>query len=202
MGCTSSVSEAITISIIFLDVDGVLNSAQTQMCGIDTVHLNHLGYIMKHTDHPCKIVLSTTWRNNKHTKQQLLNTLQSKLDIKDIHGLVIGSTPSLQSPRAIEIHQYFKINQKKLAKKYRIMSWIALDDMNLDKPNQTCKDIMQGHFVKVNSQYGLRMDHAKMAINILNGNESANAEYTQQINQKEAEIEAKYQSLYAKYDVH
>eukprot|EP01084_Bolivina_argentea_P224004 378881_1 len=200
MGCVGSTAELQVISVIFLDVDGVLNSVQTQMCGIDKVHLNHLQYIIDNSEYACKIVLSTTWRNNENTKKQLLNTLERELNIDNVNDLVIGSTPSLDNAqRANEIDKYFKVNKKFLSKMYNIISWVALDDMNLDKPNEECKKIMDGHFVKVNSEYGLSLDHAKMAVNILNGNEDANAEYKQEINEKEAEIEAKYMSLYAKY---
>ena len=201
MGCGGSAVELQSISIIFLDVDGVLNSVQTQMCGIDKVHLDNLDYIIKHSDNQCKIVLSTTWRNNENTKQQLLDTLQKELNIEgDINDFVIGSTPLLSNKqRANEIDGYFKINKKILNKRYKIESWVALDDMSLDKPNDECKQIMKGHFVKINSEFGLTADHAKMAVNILNGNESANAQYMQEIDKKEAEIDAQTAALYAKY---
>lgn len=201
MGCSGSTDNLNSISIIFLDVDGVLNSAQTNMCGIDKEHLDNLDYVIKNTNFECKIVLSTTWRNNENTKKQLLQTLQTELKVDgDINDFVIGSTPLLDGKqRANEINQYFKINKKDLNKTYKIESWVALDDMALDKPNQECQQIMKGHFVKINSEFGLSLNHAKMAVNILNGNESANDQYLESVNKKEAEIDAQTAALYAKY---
>ncbi len=198
MGCTGSAPELTLISIIFLDVDGVLNSVDSDI--IDKVHLDNLEYIINHSKFPCKIVLSTSWRKHENTKIELLDTLKSELNVDDIDNLVIGSTPLLEkSQRAIEIDRYFKLNRDVLNKKYKTESWVALDDMSLDKPNEECKQIMNGHFVKINCQYGLTLDQAKVALNILNGNESANDQYNQQLNQKEAEIEANVQALYTKY---
>ena len=74
-----------------------------------------------------------------------------------------------------------------------------LDDMALDKPNQQCQQIMNGHFVKINSEFGLTLDHAKMATNILNGYQAANDQYLENINKKEAAIDAQTSALYAKY---
>mmetsp|Transcript_56686 Transcript_56686/g.51005 ORF Transcript_56686/g.51005 Transcript_56686/m.51005 type:complete len:203 (-) Transcript_56686:86-694(-) len=201
MGCGGSTENLPSISIVFLDVDGVLNSAQTNMCGIDKEHLDNLDYIIRQTNNECKIVLSTTWRNNENSKQQLIQRLQTELKIDgDINDFVIGSTPLLHDKqRANEINQYFKVNRKQLNKTYNIESWVALDDMALDKPNEECKQIMKGHFVKINSEFGLSLTHAKMAVNILNGNESANAQYMETINKKEAEIDAQTAALYAKY---
>eukprot|EP01084_Bolivina_argentea_P126869 224521_1 len=170
MGCCAI--PALSISIVFLDVDGVLNSMETNMCGIDKVHMNHLKFIVSNTTHECKLILSTSWRTDEKLKQTLLDTLESELGIDNINDFVIGQTPYLVKQRAIEIDQYFITNKKMLSKKYMIESWIALDDTNIDGPTKECQTIMEGHFVKVDPEYGLTWDDAKLAIKMLNGSES------------------------------
>ena len=46
---------------------------------------------------------------------------------------------------------------------YKIESWIAIDDMNLEKPNNECKKIMNNHFVKIDPNQGLTLEKAKIA---------------------------------------
>eukprot|EP01084_Bolivina_argentea_P224003 378879_1 len=144
--CCKLSIDPIPISIIFLDIDGVLNtSADRQTMTIGNIQLKHLNYILVNSQYETKIVLSSNWRKRRHLRKYLCNTLKSYLNIKNIGDLVIGETPILlRQKRAIEIDAYFKINAKNLNKLYDIRSWVVLDDMNLDKTNEVCNKLIDG----------------------------------------------------------
>ena len=88
---------------------------------------------------------------------------------------VIGKTPYSAkkrlalSQRAIEIKQFLDKN----AEKYNVISWCALDDMDLyakgQKWEDECTAIMDGHFVKTDESKGITDKNAKQAILLLNG---------------------------------
>eukprot|EP01084_Bolivina_argentea_P019065 35469_1 len=172
--CTQPVNEPIPISIIFLDVDGVLNTVETRLSKtIGDTQLKQLNYILTNTQYDTKIVLSSNWRKHRNSRKLFFNTLKSYFNIKNINDLIIGVTPTLRrAKRAIEINEYFKINENSLNKIYIIKSWVVLDDMNLDKPNAQCQQIMNGHFIKIDRKYGLTIDDAKRAVSLLNMSET------------------------------
>lgn len=88
------------MKILFLDIDGVLNSAQTfedkhRHDAIDTTMVERINKVVEQTE--CKIVISSTWR--------ILWTLGELSHILRLHGLrdvVIGETPDL-GRRDVEI---------------------------------------------------------------------------------------------------
>jgi hypothetical protein len=80
--------------ILFLDVDGVLNTLHTKeksphgTLGIETICIQHLQKIVKETR--CKLVISSTWR--KHPER--LQYLRTKLG-ETLEGEILGTTPIL-----------------------------------------------------------------------------------------------------------
>lgn len=99
------------MNIIFLDVDGVLNSINKLIEIYNKTHKSHSGYsypfderclenlqlLVQETD--SKIVITSTWRKDEDGRKTLLNVLSKyELDNK-----VIGYTPVLEETRGIEI---------------------------------------------------------------------------------------------------
>jgi len=80
--------DKLNIKILFLDVDGVLNTAATT--GISVVHIERLKHIVDQTN--CKIVLSTSWRVVDDTRRQIIEALY-KIGNMDVSNIIIGSTP-------------------------------------------------------------------------------------------------------------
>ena len=69
---------AIDVKLLFLDVDGVINTSAMwpgAMTPMSDAHIMRIGRIIKETE--CKIVLSTTWRYmaNKRKKLKVCSSL-------------------------------------------------------------------------------------------------------------------------------
>lgn len=90
--------------ILFLDVDGVLNSRDE--CGLDGLGDSHLLQLNRIVDETgCQIVLTSSWR--------LADDLLAKLRLaSDRHGipLWIESTPDLSGDRAEEVQAWIAAN--------------------------------------------------------------------------------------------
>eukprot|EP00494_Astrolonche_serrata_P025131 UN25392 len=116
------------ISVLFLDVDGVLNYGTQE--GICDSKVKLLKEIWTKTD--CYIVLSTAWRNGVFQRNMLVRTLErAGLNIKT---RILGDTPQLEtqgrftdhvSNRANEIDSWVKRCNLK------VQNWCAIDDMPL-----------------------------------------------------------------------
>jgi hypothetical protein len=85
------------MKVIFLDVDGVLNSTVTRQeegwCTINRRMLNRVKEIVVTTG--CKIVISSTWRLIPGCKEDLENNLA----VVGIFDQVIGETPNFDHPK-------------------------------------------------------------------------------------------------------
>eukprot|EP01084_Bolivina_argentea_P222111 376029_1 len=143
-----------TVSILFLDVDGVLNCKETNG-KIDDDKLILLKQIIDKTN--AKIVISSSWRINK------LNRLLTALNK---HGMQhMDCTPYLQhyqkpeKNRVHEIESYLETAKKK----YKINKWISIDDYNLVKYRQK----FDGHFVNTSVFHGIRQKDVREAIKLL-----------------------------------
>ncbi len=161
--------------VIFLDIDGVLLPFDSDMAPpfIFPEHtLQALSTIVEATN--AVIVLSSTWRvaecfRNQiyqaflhyglvHPDSPLGTTITTFLDMTD---------PHYHANRQWEIYRWLQHYQRRHATQ-RIISWVALDDEELlegDK-NQIYKRHFEGHVVKTNSQTGLTMDDAMLAIQL------------------------------------
>lgn len=145
------------MKVIFLDVDGVLNS-QLQFdrnAPISTIAVSHLKEIVDATN--AKIVLSSTWRigwnreGENRYKEILVKTLADfGLEIMDI-------TPIRNDrERGLEINDWMSCKD--------IESYVILDD-------DDSKDITPYHpnnHVQTFGFYGLCRKHVKQSIKILN----------------------------------
>eukprot|EP01084_Bolivina_argentea_P173988 301382_1 len=153
MGSISSKSH---VKLLFLDVDGVLNSMDScrQNTEIQDNKLLLLKKIIDATD--AKIVVSSSWR--------LIDTeLKQLSDALNRFGMdYIGCTPKLFY-RTDEIKSFLLSYSKK--NNITVTNWIAIDDTNLIKWNTK---LMKRHFVKTSLMHGLTKFDAENAIQLLN----------------------------------
>jgi hypothetical protein len=157
------------MNIIFLDIDGVLNSEEYfikrnktgydekyPLSEFDSEAVKRFNRIIKATN--ASIVISSAWRIGRTTNQ--LKELFKKVGI---NGTIIGKTPSLkgrcrfgETVRGDEI-QFWMLNSK-----VKFDNYVILDD-----DNDMCKN-QQNNFVKTMWKYGLKDWHVEDAIKILN----------------------------------
>ena len=143
------------IKVLFLDIDGVLNtmpklpqSNSNQNNNIQSneqhffaeIRIKRLKQIIDTTK--CKIVLSSSWRKRESAKKLLWEKLQS-VNI-DYNLYYIGDTPSLNETRSFEIYQYVNNSNE-----YKIINWCAVDDMDLESHNDKYGKYMKNHFVSL-----------------------------------------------------
>ena len=144
------------MKIIFLDIDGVLNSFQTQpkeeienMFGIHKVLVERLNDVVRKTD--AKVVLSSTWRHDKNWRKTMK---ESGLDFK-----FLDKTPDLRGEiRGNEI-------QKWLDKHQNVEKFCIIDDDSDMLPEQK-------HFKTSIFLGGLTESICEEIIKYLNENES------------------------------
>jgi hypothetical protein len=184
------------MKIIFLDIDGVLNSNDWYVHRQDNVPMDsiHAQYPLYEFDPRAvarlneltektgaKIVLSSTWRIGRTYEQ-----IQSIFDMVGIKGELVGATPSMQTkrpyedkegyttPRGCEIDWWLKIEGK-----FQRINWsrekqqeyidkaIVKNYVILDDDS----DMLFGqreHFVHTPFMHGLMDKHAEKCIEILN----------------------------------
>lgn len=156
------------IKILFLDVDGVINTTENQ--NLCPKMIKRLGHIIHETK--CKVCLSTSWRTNESQKAKLFKELKMKGNI-EIDKIYVGDTPTIyDKPRAYEIKAFLDSICEDL---YTVIKWVAIDDMQLDKPQfesrklilTECESLMRNHFVLTDDQIGLTHDNAKDVIKLL-----------------------------------
>lgn len=146
------------MDIIFLDFDGVLNSAESHFLnedlkkhiwGIDSRNVIFLNELVK--DSGASIVVSSSWR--------LMGTLNELQAILEKHGLmkdvVIGVTDDLRGYRGEEI-------QKWLDEHPEVTNYVILDDSSDMLPSQI------EHFVRTSNVSGFSLTHLRAAAEILN----------------------------------
>ena len=140
------------MKVIFLDVDGVLNSSQdgnSIRLRTDS-HLKLLQRIVRVTG--AKIVLSSSWRNGP---AKVLNNLHKRLEE---YGLeIMDSTPDLGSLcRGDEIRHWLKGNGK-LVEKFAILD---------DEDNMA--EFTESNLVQTDSRIGLQEEDSTRCIKMLN----------------------------------
>jgi hypothetical protein len=157
------------MKIIFLDIDGVLNSMDSmkRKKGIffddnpDEVHIGHLNHIIEETG--AKVVISSTWR--KGTGAIYLWRLLDQCGFK---GKVLGTTPDTGDIRGNEIRCWMdRYNNRRDWKLNRdqedfdpIESFVILDD------DSDMGDLLQ-YLVRCDGEKGLLEKEAEQAIKIL-----------------------------------
>jgi hypothetical protein len=161
------------MKVIFLDIDGVLNSVDNMnalhSCAkalfpgdtrarelytedsygqlFDERCIRHLQRIILATN--ADIVITSTWR--KDGVSNLLNMWKDR----NLPGRIIGVTPILNKPRGEEIEAY--LIQNDFVTNYCIIDDIA--DMLFEQ---------ELNFVKTNGKFGITLDDANKVISILN----------------------------------
>lgn len=104
------------LNLIFLDIDGVLNSHRKLKEVYERTHKPHSGYNYPF-DEICltnlkklveltnsKIVITSSWRKDKEGRDTIIKALKEY----ELDQHVIGYTPILNEPRGIEIQAYLK----------------------------------------------------------------------------------------------
>lgn len=146
------------MNIIFLDIDGVLNSHRKLEEVYNKTHKPHSGYqypfdenslknlkrLVEETD--SKLVITSVWRKDEEGRDTLINALKEY----ELDQYIIGYTPILNKRRGIEIQAY-------LEQLDYIPNFIILDD-NSDM------EALINHLVKTNIKVGLTESNVEEAI--------------------------------------
>lgn len=150
------------MKIIFLDFDGVLNSAKYLQSHeefglvIDPARMVLLKKIADATG--ARIVLSTSWREHWWKNAAECNSTGALInDIFSEYGLeILDKTPSLRAAREAEIKSWLDAHPE-------VTNYVVLDDRLMRAP------FLEGHFVKTSYHFdGLDETDAQKAIEILN----------------------------------
>lgn len=147
------------MKVIFLDIDGVLNSwngliprGGQSLKDIYIEHIEVLRWLLKKTD--ARIVVSSTWRRGRSVddlRQLLYNYgLPSKY--------IIDKTPTLGTQRGDEIKAWLNNSKEE------IESFVVIDD-------DGDMDAVEENFVQTKGDYGLTYVEAYQCIKILTGKE-------------------------------
>lgn len=148
------------MKIIFLDIDGVLNSSNFlfKTKGIivdpnDLIDKDNVSILNSITDATnAKIVISSDWR---HGFIGNFNKLKSVMKNHGITGDIHGMTHTASDNRGKQILDWINDSYTK------VDCYIVLDD------NSTDVDKVDRRLVRTNSIYGLTLDDAKIAIAML-----------------------------------
>jgi len=173
------------MKLLFLDIDGVLNSHYSldELIKIDAPeilynapfqeHVKWLNFIIEQTN--AQVVISSTWRQNNNFYLHMILALAGyKYDI-------FGHTPRMRGvERGDEIKmfiewisedgisqyketyiEYFNFNRDNKDINFNVDSFVVLDD-------DTDMSAVRDNFVLVNNYLGLNEENAKLAISILN----------------------------------
>lgn len=163
------------MKIIFLKVDGVLNSTSTKetcegLTGIDSSKVKLLKKIVDATG--AQIVLSSTWRdgwaaNGKYTEDWHGNMLHYLFDKLDEENITVFSRTPFSDP----VHPHRGKEIKKWLdgqKKEPIDNYIIIDDDTFDIVDT---NLHKGHVIETSYKRGLRSGAVNMAIQMLNKGE-------------------------------
>ena len=165
------------MKVLFLDIDGVLNSTDNMIVRGNLWNINKenksrdqfghlfdercirwLQYIIEKTG--CKIVISSTWRCSG------LKTMQLMWEMRDLPGEVIDCTPTEVS---LSITNLYAATNNEADRGYEIQEWI-----DIHKPEKYCivdddSDMLpHQNFVQTNSKIGLDYSSALVVCRFLN----------------------------------
>ena len=150
------------MKVIFLDIDGVVNSystkerAPSKVVGVEQRLIAHIKEIVDATG--AKLVLSSTWR--KDWAFDLLDGidwryLRDEFAKQDLYFM--DYTPSRRdSHRGEEIKEWLESTE------YDVESYVIIDDEMFD-----IRDLHEGHIVQTSCIDGIKPGAVKMAIQIL-----------------------------------
>jgi hypothetical protein len=128
--------------------------------------LEALDFILSKTD--ATLVLSSTWRCDADGIAQLLAQFQAfGGKLADITSIDHMTDPVQHSVRQHEIIQYLDDLESPYRTIGRIKHWVSLDDDDSIVHDERYKSRMVQHAVLTNSQRGLTMENAKVAVGFL-----------------------------------
>lgn len=156
------------MNIIFLDIDGVLNSKSgtniSEKFGLDDKLIANLKHIIDSVPNT-KIVISSTWRafeyDELHTSAEIpwRTILTHKLGFTNISDVIIGDTPFFmdndKNRRGREIKHW--LDENRIDKK--VNQFVIIDDEISD-----ITEIFPNNTLKIDSNVGLTHNDAKSAI--------------------------------------
>lgn len=165
------------MKILFLDIDGVLNSfdndyAMSELYKLDNTNkirdefgilfdercVRWLRWIIEKTE--CKIVLSSTWRCVGLSKIQLM------WEVRDLPGEVISITPTSVSTEIINL---YAATNNEADRGYEIQEWLDTNEWSkyciVDDDNDM---LSSQNFVRTEKQIGLNYKTANSIVAILN----------------------------------
>ncbi|MBE6146455.1 MAG: hypothetical protein E7171_07515 [Firmicutes bacterium] len=146
------------MNIIFLDIDGVLNSHRKLIEVYKKTHKPHSGYnypfdeiclnnlkeLVEKTN--SKIVITSSWRKDEEGRNKIIQTLKNY----SLDQYIIGYTPILHQKRGIEIKSYLDTLETQ-------PNFIILDD-------DTDMESLIDYLIKTNIQVGLTKENIEEAI--------------------------------------
>jgi len=161
------------MKVIFLDIDGVLNSeASMRDLGIrnrfnDNPHPMHIKWLNKIIEETgAKVVISSTWRTSGNSL--MFNRFLNLLGFK---GDVIDKTPDLDTYRGTEIKSWLLSHADKI-KKYKHSQWYSnkepVESFVILDDNNDMLELSATNLVLIDGGDGLQEEHARKAIEILN----------------------------------
>ena len=155
------------MNIIFLDIDGVLNSksgtTDIEKFGLDDKLISNLKFIIDSVP-DTKIIISSSWRSiiydDIHTSEEIpwRTILANTLGFTNTGDIIIGDTPILfitKNRRGLEIKQWMDENKLK----FKVDQFVIIDDEISD-----ISEIYPNNILKVDSNIGLTHNNAKSAI--------------------------------------
>lgn len=163
------------IKVIFLDVDGVLNSYDWRLKNrdkgkeikcLDEEAIKVLSKIVKSSG--AKIVLSSSWRVREGDgyadgDRLYLNILYQKLAKYDMNIFSRTGYIRKRKSRGWEIRKWLMDNKKN----YNVLSFVIIDDDSDDIANH--KKTLLPYFVKTSFKDGLLEKHVDKVLHVLNG---------------------------------
>lgn len=146
------------MNIIFLDIDGVLNSHRKLKEVYEKTHKPHSGYNYPF-DEIClnnlkrlveltnsKLVITSTWRKDKEGRDKIIEALKEY----QLDQTLIGYTPILNQPRGVEIQAYLDTLEIQ-------PNFIIIDD-------DTDMESLIDYLIKTNISVGLTKENVEEGI--------------------------------------
>ena len=152
------------IKIIFLDVDGVLNSLGSKEEFKEECFEN-LKIIMENSSGRVIIIISSTYKLEKQSMNRLWNEMNKYGITKNKNQIEeYKCTKDLMDENQSRCDEILDmIETIKRDQKYEITSWIVLDDSNFDD-----KFKIKDNFIQTDGKVGLTTDEAFKIIYLLN----------------------------------
>lgn len=184
----------LSIKLIFIDIDGVFNNANSSIEELYCVEPFLLQILKKIIDETgAELVLSSTWRYTEKTRKLVREAFETE-GIK----LCMSNTPNLKINRTDEILVWMKdnttyfdetgtiidelkclsvndsihkdefpIDQILLNEKIKVSNFIVIDDMDLMQEGNNTSHI-KNNFIHINKKVGITDKNGKRAIALLN----------------------------------